>query len=107
MSFWITAWMTHGESRLGMVREESSLVVHQWRLDKLDTVPRRQIVSRTGGSGMQQLARELFLIGCADEISQAHHSRLETLGDRCVFCDHCLQQVGKDDVVPIDLVKRI
>lgn len=97
--------MNHGEPRLGIVKEHTGIVLHQWRLSKVDSLPQHRI-SQVKQPGIQQLVRELFLIGCAEEISHLQKARHADLADRCLYCDKCLEKIGTDNIVNLSLINR-
>jgi hypothetical protein len=102
MSYLINAWLEHGEPRLGIVNAQTGVVQQLWQLSKIGG-PRggpirrevrrelRKELSRIQQSGIQQLAKELFLVGCAEDISLVQRARTGNIGDVCLNCDGCAE----------------
>ena len=102
MSYQINAWLDHGEPRLGIVNAQTGVIQQLWRLSKISS-PRGEPVrresqralwrglSRRQQSGIQQLTKELFLLGCAEDISLAQRAQAGNMGDVCLSCGGCAE----------------
>lgn len=100
MSYLITAWLERGEPRLGIVSAQSGAIKQQWRLDRITGESggsRWRAHHHAGFPGMQQLVRELFLIGCAEEIGLMQRA---LMSDGCLSCGLCLEQAEAGSAVP-------
>ncbi len=94
MSYLINAWLEHGEPRLGIVNAQTGVIQQLWRLSKIGDPHgkpvRRELrkeLSRRQQSGIQQLTKELFLMGCAEDISLVQRVQAGNMGDVCLNCD--------------------
>lgn len=109
MSYLINAWLENGESRLGIVDAHSGEVRQLWRLNKISVQPCRRDFSRTKSSGIQQLVKELFLVGCAEDLSLVQQVQSGNIGDICLDCDQCADQPTKrtpvgSNIIYLDLI---
>jgi hypothetical protein len=77
MSHSIHAWLHHGEPRLGIIDTETGSIRQLWRLERLENKQEEPPHVPQAQAGMQQLARELFLISCCESIGRAIHQEAD------------------------------
>lgn len=118
MSYLINAWLEHGEPRLGIVDAQTGVVQQLWQLSKIGgsgAKPVRRDISRIKSSGIQQLTKELFLMGCVEDISLMQRVRTRDIGGTCLGCDQCTDQyadqharqaTADSNIVYLDLINR-
>ncbi len=118
MSYLINAWLERGEPRLGIVDAQTGVVQQLWRLSKIGISggkPLRRELSRIKPSGIQQLTKELFLVGCAEDLSLVQRARTGHIGETCLGCDLCADQYSEQhseqvtadgNIVYLDLIDR-
>lgn len=105
MSYQINAWLEHGEPRLGIVNAQTGEIQQLWRLSKIsssrDEPIRRELrrelrkeSSRIQQSAIQQLTKELFLVGCAEDISLVQRAQAANMGDVCLDCGGCAEDIA-------------
>ncbi len=101
MSYQINAWLEHGEPRLGIVNAQTGVIQQLWRLSKISSprgepvreVLRKELPHRQQ-PGIQQLTKELFLLGCAEDISLVQRAQAGNMGDVCLDCDGCTEDIA-------------
>lgn len=89
MSHAIHAWLEHGEARLGIIDTDTGRLRQLWRLDRIELEPAQQAPVTATPAGTQQLARELFMIGCCEAIGQALQHTTVADCRSCLHRDHC------------------
>ncbi|NOX43548.1 MAG: hypothetical protein GXP19_07425 [Gammaproteobacteria bacterium] len=94
MSYIVSAWLERGGPRLGILCADTGVIQQQWYLDKINInnneLYRREL-SCFKRPGIQQLTRELFKVGCAQEISLLPGVQSVELGSVCLYCNQCIQ----------------
>lgn len=97
MSYLINAWLEHGEPRLGIVNAQTGAIQQLWRLSKIGNPgnePVRRELSRRQQSGIQQLTKELFLLGCVEDISLVQRAQAGNMGNICLNCGGCAEDIA-------------
>ena len=97
VSYLINAWLEHGEPRLGIVDAQTGIVQQLWRLSKIGGMcdkPVRREISCIKPSAIQQLIKELFLVGCAEDIALVQPVRAENMDDVCLHCNGCAEDIA-------------
>ena len=101
MSYQIDAWLEQGEPRLGIVNAQTGEIQQLWRLSKISSPrknPERRVLrrelSRRQQSAIQQLTKALFLLGCVEDISLVQRAQTGNMGDVCLNCDGCLEDIA-------------
>ena len=103
MSYTINAWFERGEPRLGIVSARTGAIKHLWRLTRIENTcgEGQRSLPCEQQSGIQQLVRALFLIGCAEEISLVQRAGAGAMGDACLSCGICLEEAATDAPAPL------
>ncbi len=98
MSYRIDAWLEQGEPRLGIVNAQTGEIQQLWRLSKISSPrknpARRELLSRNQQSAIQQLTKALFLLGCVEDISLVQRAQAGNMGNVCLNCDGCLEDIA-------------
>lgn len=97
MSYQINAWLEQGEPRLGIVNAQTGEIQQLWRLSKIRSArgkPVQRELSHRQQSAIQQLTKTLFLLGCAEDISLAQRAQAGNMGDVCLNCDGCAEDIA-------------
>jgi hypothetical protein len=102
MSYLINAWLEHGEPRLAIVNAQTGVVQLMWRLKKIGSSyaePLRREIPRVKPSGTQQLTKELFLLGCAEDISLVQRAHAGNMSDVCLNCNRCAEDIATVNMI--------
>jgi len=98
MNYIVSAWLEHDGPRLGILCSDTGLIKQQWHLSKVNN--NSELSCRDVGClkrpGIQQLTRELFLVGCAQEISHLDVVQSRGGASVCLYCNECIQNKTSD-----------
>jgi len=96
MNYIVSAWLEQDGPRLGILCSDTGQIKQQWSLDKVSNNSElgRRNLARLKRPGIQQLTRELFLVGCAQEIGHLHEAQANESGNICLYCNQCVQGKG-------------